>query len=155
MTKPVEHGPSPALLRNMSARPRTPVALHVGDAEGPFVRFRWPASVPTARPSRRVEKRLEHAWERLGFRGAALLYAWRSPADSVLARLPNGAKPGLFAATDHDLCANVLRRLRSGPLLAHPSLATLGLGGSRRAVWTNDAQLVRLALETGVRRIKT
>jgi len=152
--------PAHATLHNMSMRPRTPVAVALGLRTGPFVRFAWPRSPreglagesPASQEA--ADRRLDSAWQAQAFRGAALVFPWSGPADAIRERFAAGPVPDLLAAEDASLCANVVRRHRSGLLLERTALCPLSALVGDEQLWTNDLQLVRIAVASGARRIQ-
>jgi hypothetical protein len=145
-------------LQNMSMRPRTPVTLSFGEYTGPFVRFTWPGSLRKgpARAGQVSEERdqcLDDAWNARDFRGAALLYPWPGQPQAILERFPRQLAPELLTVGDTELSVNVLRRTRSGLLIAGTPLCPLSTQTGRERLWTNDHRLVRFALEAGAKRI--
>ncbi len=152
--------PAHATLHNMSMRPRTPVAVTLGLRTGPFVCFAWPRSpgegLAGLRPASQeaMDRRLDRAWQAQGFRGAALVFPWPGPPEAIRERFGAGPVPELLAAEDASLCANVVRRHRSGLLLECTALCPLSALVGDEQLWTNDPQLVRIAVESGARRIQ-
>jgi len=108
---PAGHG---GLLRNMSARPRTPIRREIPAIGVPALGNRWLLLRPR-RPGKPVSLkakdvgRLEQQWQQLGLTGAVLLH----PA--TVARQP-GVET--IVCADADLTLNVLLRARGRLLLA-------------------------------------
>lgn len=144
--------PGPAWLHNTGAAPRTGAALHLGDPRGPFVRF--DAAPEAAAGSAIDDEVLDRLWDRFGFRGAALVYPWSSEPAGVKERCSRNRRvPELLVACNAGLSLNVLRRQRSGLLIAGMSLCPQSLGPGPACVWTNDPQLVRIARKAGTKEI--
>ena len=89
--------------------------------------------------------------------GAAIGFGWRDPPRGREYRVPfdppSDCTLTLFASLDHELCINVLRRQRGGLLLAQSPLRPIDVCSLKELFWVNDAQLVRIARETGARKI--
>jgi len=145
----------PALLHNMSARPRTQVRWEIdalrrtAGADDDIAS----ATASQSEPSRSLEgttvgfelprehklelsaAELDRAWASYGLRGAALVFPWRGE-DSEFDATPAG---------NLALAVNVLGRARAGVLMAHAELV-LDDEYLARSLASDDPRLVRLAL---------
>lgn len=128
----VAAGVDAGVLRNMSARPRTPVTCSVRPLRRTWVSFTMPRNL---RVDETTRVRLDAAWSTLGFTGAALVQlGGTTPSNATVHR-----------CADADLAANVVLRTRGSLLLAEMCLLDDVAGLTNTTLFSSDPRLVAWA----------
>lgn len=137
----------PAVLHNMSTRPRTPVTIEIRPVDPAGVaRFRLPEQVSlTAAVAETSEAALDAAWAAYGLTGAALVFPWSARHAVVYEKA--------LTATDRVLLLNVLARARTAVLLGRAPVL-LDPEYLRRDLASDDPRLVALVEATGGQRLQ-
>jgi hypothetical protein len=130
-----EHA-TPALLHNMSMRPRTTITATLTVVGAALARFAVdPQELPALLAEPGLRERLEEHWHGLGLRGA--LHVYPLPDRAAL-------KKKAVVQAGAPLALNVLGRARAGLLLPSAPL-DLDPGALARTLAADDPRLVALA----------